>query len=114
VTQPAFASMYVEARFRTIVSILRSAVVSVMAVALGCESSARAVERERAIARTAAQDTATHQWRHEVGVDSVQMRGDTTIVWVSPRNWMATDAPQAVVHVVPGGRVTGVQWIMGG
>lgn len=65
-------------------------------------------------ATAAAQDTARRQWRHEVGVDSVQSRGDTLVVWVSPRQWMATDAPQAGVRVVPVGRIVEIQWIMGG
>jgi hypothetical protein len=49
-----------------------------------------------------------------VGVDSVRTRGDTATVWVSPRNWMATDAPQAGVRVLPDGRVAAIQWILGG
>lgn len=76
----------------------------------GCGSA----ERERAVAEQVARDTAMRAWRHEVGVDSVRVRGDTTLVWVSPRNWMATDAPQAGVRVMPGGRVLSIQWIMGG
>jgi hypothetical protein len=71
-------------------------------------------QRDRAAARAVARDTAAHAWRHEVDVDSVRLRGDTTVVWVSPRNWMATDAPQAGVRVMPRGRVVGVEWIMGG
>ena len=68
----------------------------------------------RSHAERVAQDTARRAWRHEVGVDSVRQRGDTTIVWVSPRQWMATDAPQAGVRVVPNGRVVSVHWVMGG
>jgi hypothetical protein len=83
-------------------------------LSVGCPPSARDPERDRAVALKAAQDTASHQWHHEVGVDSVQMRGDTTVVWVSPRNWMATDAPQARVRILSPGRVVGIQWILGG
>ena len=93
---------------------LRVTIVFGIAAALGCHSSARDMERERSVALVAAQDTVRRQWKHEVGVDSVQMRGDTTIVWVSPRNWMATDAPQAGVRVLPRGRIVAIQWIMGG
>jgi hypothetical protein len=53
-------------------------------------------------------------WHHTVGVDSVQSRGDTAIVWISPTNWMATDAPRAGVRVGPAGRVVAIQWINGG
>jgi hypothetical protein len=81
---------------------------------VGCRPSARDPERDRAVALKAAQDTAGQRWQHEVGVDSVQMRGNTTVVWVSPRNWMATDAPQASVRVLAGGRVVGIRWILGG
>jgi hypothetical protein len=80
----------------------------------GCRPPARDQERDRAAALAAAQDTARRQWKHEVGVDSVQSRGDTTVVWVSPRNWMATDAPQAGVRVLPPGRVVAIRWILGG
>ena len=90
------------------------AVVIGLALGVGCQPSAGNSAQNRALALTAALDTARHQWQHEVGVDSVQMRGDTAVVWVSPRNWMATDAPQAGVRVLPRGRVVGVQWIMGG
>jgi hypothetical protein len=70
--------------------------------------------RVRAVAERVAQDTAARAWRHAVGVDSVQTRGDTTVIWVSPRDWMATDAPQAVVRVSRDGRILGIRWIMGG
>jgi hypothetical protein len=93
---------------------LRIATIIGIGVVLGCQASAGDQERDRVVALASAQDTARHQWQHEVEVDSVQMRGDTTIVWVSPRNWMATDAPQAGVRVLPRGRVVGVLWIMGG
>src|SRR3981081_541757 len=83
-------------------------------LSVGCRPPARHPNGDRAVACKTAQDTASRQWQHEVGVDSVQMRGDTTVVWVSPRNWMATDAPQAGVRVLPRGRVVGVQWIRGG
>jgi hypothetical protein len=89
-------------------------VVAVVTVAVGCRPAGGDPARDRALALTAAQDTARHQWQHEVGVDSVQTRGDTTVVWVSPRNWMATDAPQAGVGVIPPGRIVAIRWIMGG
>jgi hypothetical protein len=76
----------------------------------GCRGRAN----DRTIAERVARDTASRAWRHDVGVDSVRQLGDTTIVWVSPRNWMATDAPQAGVRVGRGGRVVSIQWIMGG
>jgi hypothetical protein len=90
------------------------AVAAGIIMAIGCRPAARDPVRDRAAALAAAQDTARHQWHHEVGVDSVQTRGDTTVVWVSPRNWMATDAPQAGVGVIPSGRIVGIRWIMGG
>jgi hypothetical protein len=76
----------------------------------GCSSP----ERRRAEAEQVARDTVARAWRHTVGVDSVLARGDTTIVWISPTNWMATDAPQAGVRVGPEGRVFAIQWIYGG
>jgi hypothetical protein len=76
----------------------------------GCGSP----ERRRAEAERVAQDTVSRAWRHTVGVDSVLARGDTTIVWISPTNWMATDAPQAGVRVGPTGRVLAIQWVYGG
>ena len=76
----------------------------------GCAST----ESPRALAERVAQGTAARAWRHEVDVDSIRLRANTTIVWVSPRNWMATDAPQAGVRVAPGGRVVAVQWVLGG
>ena len=91
-----------------------SAVLIGWGLGLGCTSPSREQERDRAVALTTAQDTARHQWQHEVGVDSVLLHGDTTVVWVSPRSWMATDAPQAAVSVLRGGRIVGVRWIMGG
>ena len=92
---------------------LRAILIGV-AVAGACRARPDSAANDRAVALTAAQDTARRQWRHEVGVDSVQGRGDTTVVWVSPRNWMGTDAPQAVVRVLPRGRIGGIQWILGG
>ena len=71
-------------------------------------------ERRRAEAERIAQDTVARAWRHAVGVDSVMTRGDTTIVWLSPTNWLATDAPQAGVRVGPGGRVLAIHWVHGG
>jgi hypothetical protein len=93
---------------------LRVAIGIGIALSTGCRSHSGALAKDRTLALTAAQDAARRQWKHEVGVDSVQVRADTTVVWVSPRNWMATDAPQAAVRVLPRGRVVGVQWIMGG
>ena len=92
----------------------RVAILIGLTLVLGCRAQARVATEDRALALTAAQDTVRRQWRHEVGVDSVQVRGDTTVVWVSPRNWMATDAPQAGVRVLPRGRIVAIQWIMGG
>jgi hypothetical protein len=77
---------------------------------VGCTSP----ERRRAEAERVAQDTVARAWRHTVGVDSVVMRSDTTVVWISPTNWLATDAPQAGVRVGPAGRVLAIQWIYGG
>ena len=92
---------------------LRVAIVG--ALALGaCRSSDRKSDRDQSAALAAAQDTASRQWKHEVGVDSIQTSGDTSIVWVSPRNWNATDAPHAAVRVLPDGRIIVVHWIMGG
>ena len=93
---------------------LRVAILIGLTLALACRARPSDATDNRAVALTAAQDTARRQWQHEVGVDSVQERGDTTVVWVSPRNWMATDAPQAGVRVLPPGRIVSVQWIMGG
>jgi hypothetical protein len=42
------------------------------------------------------------------------MNRDTATVWVTPRNWQATDAPAAIVRIMPGGRIVGIHWIMGG
>ena len=77
-------------------------------------SACRQTASTRASAERVAQDTVKRAWRHEVGVDSVHQRGDTTIVWVSPRKWMATDAPQAGVSVAPSGRVVSIHWVLGG
>jgi hypothetical protein len=92
---------------------LRVPVVIALALIAACKSSERDSKRDQSVALAAAQDTASKQWKHEVGVDSIQMRGDTSVVWVSPRNWQATDAPQAVVRVLDG-RIVVVHWIMGG
>ena len=83
-------------------------------LAVGCRTSADDEERDRTAALEVAQDTATRSWRHEVGVDSVRMDADTTVVWVSPRNWLGTDAPQAGVRVLPRGRIVRIQWVLGG
>ena len=86
------------------------AIACALAALVGCRSAAR----RRADAEQAAKDTVAAVWHHTVGVDSVLSRGDTTLVWISPTNWMATDAPQAGVRVGPTGRVLAIQWIMGG
>jgi hypothetical protein len=83
-------------------------------VIAACTRGAPPSSAFRARAERVAQDTASRAWRHAVGVDSVRMRGDTAVVWVSPRKWMATDAPQAGVHVAPDEHVAVIQWIMGG
>jgi hypothetical protein len=68
----------------------------------------------RAHPERVALDSVGRAWKHTVGVDSVRQRGDTTVVWVSPTNWMATDAPQAGVHVGPEGKIINIEWIFGG
>jgi hypothetical protein len=93
---------------------LRVAFLIGLTLVFACRARPSDATDNRTAAVTAAQDTARRQWQHEVGVDSVQVRGDTTVVWVSPTNWMATDAPQAGVRVLPRGRIVSVQWIMGG
>ena len=80
----------------------------------GCRDTATEDARERAAAERVALDTTGRAWRHTVGVDSLRTRGDTTIVWVSPTNWMATDEPQAGIYVVPGARIARIQWVHGG
>ena len=85
-----------------------------VSVAAACAKQPPSDGAQRARMEQIAQDTASRAWKHVVGVDSVRMRGDTTVVWVSPRNWQATDAPQAGVHLTPDGRIAAVQWIMGG
>ena len=79
-----------------------------------CTGDAAAGSDFRVRAERIAEDTTARAWRHAVGVDSVRMRGDTTVVWVSPRNWQATDAPQAGVHVTPSEQISTIQWVMGG
>jgi len=81
---------------------------------LACAGKPPADGAQRARLERIAQDTASRAWRHAVGVDSVRMHGDTAVVWVSPRDWRATDAPQAAVRVTPDGRIAAIQWIMGG
>ena len=99
---------------RRMSSLPRSAALVAAAALAACQDREGEQARLRAAAEAAALDTASRAWRHAVGVDSVVVRGDTTTVWVSPRNWMATDAPQAGVRVSPDGRVASVQWILGG
>ena len=89
------------------------AFVLAVASALSCRAPAEDAERNRPADSTVARDTAAKAWKHEVGVDSTVTRGDTTIVWVSPRNFLATDGPQAGVRVL-GGRIVAIQWILGG
>ena len=81
---------------------------------LACAGKPPADGAQRARLERIAQDTASRAWKHAVGVDSVRTRGDTTVVWVSPRDWRATDAPQAGVRVMRDGRIAAIQWIMGG
>ena len=92
----------------------RLAALATALVLAACQARATDPARLRAAAERVAQDTATRAWHHAVGIDSVRMRGDTATVWVSPRDWMATDAPQAGVRVSPDGRVIAIQWIFGG
>jgi hypothetical protein len=79
-----------------------------------CQRDLSEGETPRARAERVAGDTVASAWRHPVQVDSVAMRADTAIVTVSPRNWMATDAPMAVVRVSPAGKVIRIEWILGG
>jgi hypothetical protein len=88
--------------------------VTVATALAACRGEETVPSPARLVAEQVAKDTASRAWRHLVGVDSVRMRGDTAVVWVSPRNWRATDAPQAGVHVTPDGRVAAVQWVLGG
>jgi hypothetical protein len=85
-----------------------------IACALLAFAACNSAERRRVVAEQVAKDTVAAVWHHTVGVDSVLPRGDTTVVWISPTNWMATDAPQAGVRVGPAGRVLAIQWIFGG
>jgi len=82
--------------------------------AAACAGGAPEGSDFRVRAERIAQDTAARAWRHAVGVDSVRMRGDTAVVWVSPRDWQATDAPQAGVHVTPREQISTIQWVLGG
>ena len=83
-------------------------------MAAACAGQPPSDGAQRARMEQIARDTASRAWRHAVGVDSVRMHGDTAAVWISPRDWRATDAPQAAVHVTPDGRITRIRWIMGG
>ena len=85
-----------------------------MLAAGACAGDASQESGFRVRAERIAQDTAARAWRHAVGVDSVRMRGDTAVVWVSPRNWQATDAPQAGVYVTPSEQISTIQWVLGG
>ena len=84
------------------------------AALVACQGELQEGEAPRARAERVAGDTVARAWRHAVQIDSVEMRADTAIVTVSPRNWMATDAPMAVVRVNPAGRVVRIEWILGG
>ena len=81
---------------------------------VACADPAEERARIRAAAERVAQDTASRAWSHAVGVDSVVMLGDTSVVWVSPRNWLATDAPQAGVRVDRDAKIVGIKWVHGG
>jgi hypothetical protein len=86
------------------------AIICAVCTIVGCDSA----ERRRTAAERVAGDTVAQVWRRAASVDSVLTRGDTTIVWLSPTNWTATDAPQAGVRVGPAGHVLAVQWVTGG
>jgi hypothetical protein len=94
-----------------LVSALSLAVAAALA---GCQRDLSEGETPRARAERVARDTVASAWRHAVQIDSVVMRADTAVVTVSPRNWMATDAPMAVVRVSPAGKVVRIEWILGG
>ena len=93
---------------------LRLARLLLLPASAACANQPQADGVQRARIERIAQDTASRAWKHAVGVDSVRTRGDTTVVWVSPRDWRATDAPQAGVRVMRDGRIAAIQWIMGG
>jgi hypothetical protein len=85
-----------------------------LSVSAACASERPPDGAKRVEVQQIALDTASRAWNHAAGVDSVRMHGDTAVVWVSPRDWQATDAPQAGVRVTPDGRITAIQWVMGG
>jgi hypothetical protein len=90
------------------------AVLIAASLVIGCRDTAADQARQRAAAERVALDMTGRAWNHSVAVDSFLTRGDTAIVWVSPSDWMATDEPNAGVHVVPGARIVRIQWIYGG
>ena len=90
------------------------ALLIVVTLVIACRDTAAEQAQERAAAERVALDTTGRAWNQTVSVDSVLTRGDTSVVWVSPSNWMATDEPNAGVHVVPGARIVRIQWIYGG
>lgn len=93
---------------------MRLLALAAILVLAACAGDAPVAGDFRARAERIALDTTAKAWRHAVGVDTVFMAGDTAVVWVSPRDWLATDAPHAGVHVAPGGRITSIEWILGG
>lgn len=93
---------------------MRIPCLAVIIVACGSPTPDHHLRDDRAAALKAALDTTSRAWQHETGADSVTMHGDTATVWISPRNWQATDPPAAIVRVTPGGRIVGIHWIMGG
>ena len=93
---------------------MRILCLAAITLACGSPSADHHLSDERTAALKAALDTTARAWQHETGADSVAMHGDTATVWVTPRNWRATDPPAAIVRVIPGGQIVGIHWIMGG
>lgn len=85
-----------------------------LSLAVACANQPPSDGARRARIEQVAVDTASRAWQHAAGVDSVRMRGDTAEVYVTPRDWRATDPPAATVHVMPDGRITTIKWVMGG
>ena len=69
---------------------------------------------DSAATATAALDTLRRLGAKDYVVDSLVRRGDTAMVWVGPRVWMATDRPTSVVSVIAPAHIVAVRQIFGG